>query len=120
MVETTKLELSINELKILLTALHSFECSLKKKKTRSDTLINIYDAQKFFNFDFELEALISDPTKFLDNAIGLQCDKLSDAFYDLAEKTGTSKPLPSEDERFSALELFAFCDSDFKIVSEGV
>ena len=86
MVETTKLELPTNELKILLTALYSFEQLLEKKKTHSDILLSIYASEKLFNFDYELESLISNPIDFLDKVIGTQCDKLFEAFYDLAEK----------------------------------
>lgn len=119
MVETTKLELSLNELKVLLTALYAFEQSIENKNTRRDTLLNIYAAEKFYNFDYELEALITDLPTFISKVIGLQCEKLSDAFYVLAEKTGTSKPLPPQDERFSFIELINFCDSDLKATSEG-
>lgn len=119
MVETTTLELSVHELKVLITALHSFERSLKKKSTRSDILLNIYHAERQFNFDYDLEALISNPLKFLDETIGLQFDKLTDAFYDLAEKTGTAKPLPPEDDRFSFKELAMFCELDLRATTEG-
>lgn len=114
MVETTTLELSLNELKLLITALYSFERGLENKNTRQKTLLNIYAAEKFFNFDFEIVQLVSTPTEFITQTIGSQFDKLTDAFYELAEKTGTAKPLPPQDERLSAVELFNFCDLDLK------
>lgn len=117
MVETTKLELSVDELKVLLTALHAFELAFNEKESRRDTLLSIYDAEKSYNYDYELEALIADPQKFINTVVSNLSWKVFESFYDLAEKTHVSKPLPPEDERISLEQLRTFFELD---IAEGL
>jgi len=113
MVETTKLEFSTSELKLLLTAFDIFNKRLENKKTRIQTLLQIHESEKFFNFDFDVKLLIDDLPQFL-NAMGFLGDKLYDAFSELAHADGTIKPLPLEDDRYTLEDVIPFLDIELK------
>jgi len=112
MVENITLELSLNELKLLLVTLDSFQHQLKNKSTRSDALLQIHKSEEFFNFDFDVVPLINDLPKFLNEVIGFGCDKFYDAYFELASNLDKLKPLPPEDDRYSVSEMFSFLELD--------
>lgn len=119
MVENTKLELSLNDIKLLLIALESFRKQLQKKSSRADALLQIHKSEKFYNFDFDVVSVIKSLPVFLDSIIGVQSDKLYEAYYALADKHGLLKPLPPEDSRYSVNEMFEFLDEDLKPLIEA-
>jgi hypothetical protein len=120
MVEITKLELSLNELQLLLIALDSLHKQLHNKSTRGDALLQIHDAEKFFNFDFDIVTVIQSLPKFLDDVIAVQIDKTYDAYFQLADEHGLLKPLAPEDSRYSVKEMIEFLDVDLKTLPEVI
>ena len=119
MVEITKLEFSTSDLKLLLTVLDVFNNQLRNKKTRLQTLLLIHKSEKFYNFDFDIKPLVFDLEKFLDAVIGIQADKLFDAYLDLASNNGTLKPLQPEEERYTFEEALIFGEIDLKTPMEA-
>lgn len=109
-------DLSEENLKVILIALDSLHRNFENKKSRAIALLNIYKAEKDFNFEVDVHSIVTNPSNFL-TSIGLLIDTLYDDYYDLASSNGTLKPL-EEDNRVDHMELLDFLETDLSITSK--
>lgn len=112
------LELSQEDLKLVLIALDSLHRSFTDESTRQAALQNIYKSEQFFNFEFDVCSLVTNPLKFLDSSIGTAADIFYDAYFDLASSNGTLKPC-QEDNRITNQQLVDFLQMNFNAHAVG-
>lgn len=113
------LELSQDDIKLVLIALDSLHRSFRDESTRKNALMNIYKAEQFFNFEVDVNSLVTNPLKFLDASIGTVADIFYDAYFDLASSNGTLKAT-LEDNRITNQQLFDFLQMNLNAHSVGV